>query len=353
MIDFKRRRTAQALAALAVAPLLPACAPRQDGRLAAFTGQTMAGTYSVKIARPGALSVGAREALAGECFAAVDAVDRAMSTYRSDSELSRLNRHKSDVPYDASPALAEVLATAQEVSRASGGAFDVTVGPLVNAWGFGPAGRGALPDADALAALRSRVDWRALALDSDNRTVRKARPDAYLDLSGIAQGYGADRIAAALEARGFGDYLVEVSGEVRARGTNADGMAWRVGIERPDAAERTPYLVVPLARGALATSGDYRNWYERDGRRYAHEIDPASGSPTTHRLASVSVVHAHAAAADAWATGLFVLGPDEGLRVAEREGLAAYFLVREPDGRFTERLTSAFGALGAQSVGRG
>jgi thiamine biosynthesis lipoprotein len=130
-------------------------------------------------------------------------------------------------------------------------------------------------------------------------------------------------------------------------------MAWRVGIERPDAAERTPYLVVPLARGALATSGDYRNWYERDGRRYAHEIDPASGSPTTHRLASVSVVHAHAAAADAWATGLFVLGPDEGLRVAEREGLAAYFLVREPDGRFTERLTSAFGALGAQSVGRG
>lgn len=353
MIDFKRRQTTRALAALALTPLLPACAPGADRRLAVFSGPTMAGTYSVKIARPGTLSAAARAALDGELFAAVDGVDRAMSTYRPDSELSRLNRHGPDAPFEVSTALAEVLATARGVSRASGGAFDVTIGPLVNAWGFGPDHRGALPSADELAALRERVDWRSLALEPGTRSVRKARPDAYADLSGIAQGFGADRIAAALEARGFGDYLVEVSGEVRARGTNPDGQPWRIGIERPDAAERTPHLVVPLGDGALATSGDYRNWFERDGRRYSHEIDPASGAPVTHRLASVSVVHPHAAAADAWATGLFVLGPDEGMRVAEREGLPAYFLVRAPDGGFTERLTSAFGALGAQPVGRG
>jgi thiamine biosynthesis lipoprotein len=177
--------------------------------------------------------------------------------------------------------------------------------------------------------------------------VRKARPDAYVDLSGIAQGFGADRVAAALEARGFGDFLVDVSGEVRAQGVNAEGVPWRIGIERPDAPDRMPHLVVPLAGQALATSGDYRNWFEHDGRRYSHEIDPALGAPVTHRLASVSVVHADCALADAWATALFVLGPERGLAAAEREGLAAYFITRAPGG-FVEHQTPAFAALGGR-----
>lgn len=347
MIDYTRRRASGALAALALAPFLGACAERA-ARVTTFSGATMAGTYAVKLARPGRLSAAAEAALAKEIFAAVDAVDRAMSTYRHDSELSRLNRHGADRAFAASPALAEVLAKAHAVSAASNGAFDVTIGPLVNAWGFGPSGRAALPSPTDIARLRERVDWRALALDSASDTVRKARPDAYADLSGIAQGYGADRIAAVLEGHGFGDYLVEVSGEVRARGVNADGVPWRIGIERPDAPDRTTHLVLPLADRALATSGDYRNWFEHDGRRYAHEIDPATGTPARHALASVSVVHPDCALADAWATALFVLGPDQGYALAERERLAAYFIVRAPGGAFVERPSAAFAALGAQ-----
>jgi thiamine biosynthesis lipoprotein len=348
MIDYARRRTTTALAALALAPFLGACADRTRARQATFSGTTMAGTYAVKLARPGRLSAAAEQALAQEIFAAVDAVDRAMSTYRHDSELSRLNRHGADRAFAASPALTEVLAKAHAVSAASDGAFDVTIGPLVNAWGFGPPGRVALPSPEDVARLRKRVDWRTVALDAAGGTVRKARPDAYADLSAIAQGYGADRIAAVLEGHGFGDYLVEVSGEVRAHGVNGDGVPWRIGIERPDAPDRTPHLVLPLADRALATSGDYRNWFEHDGRRYAHEIDPATGAPVGHALASVSIVHPDCALADAWATALFVLGPEQGYALAERERLAAYFIVRAPGGAFVERQSAAFAALGAR-----
>jgi thiamine biosynthesis lipoprotein len=350
MIDHARRRTTGALAALALAPLLGACADRSRARLATFSGSTMAGTYAVKVARPGRLSAAAEQALAQEIFAAVDAVDRAMSTYRHDSELARLNRHGADRAFAASPALAEVLAKAYAVSAASDGAFDVTIGPLVNAWGFGPPGRAALPSADDIARLRVRVGWRSIALDAASGAVRKARPDAYADLSGIAQGYGADRIAAVLEARGFGDYLAEVSGEVRARGVNADGVPWRIGIERPDAPDRTPHLVLPLADRALATSGDYRNWFEHDGLRYSHEVDPATGAPARHALASVSVAYPDCALADAWATALFVLGPESGYALAERERMAAYFIVRAPGGAFVERQTTAFAALGGRNA---
>jgi thiamine biosynthesis lipoprotein len=311
-----------------------------------FRGPTMGSAYTVKIVERG-LSAAGQAAAHAAVAAALEHVDRTMSTYRPESELSRLNRYAAERPLEVSPALAQVLRRAAEVSAASNGAFDVTIGPLVNAWGFGPPGRTQPPSAEEIAQLRERVDWRSIALDHAAGTVRKARPDAYVDLSGIAQGFGADRAAAALEASGFGDFLVDVSGEVRARGVNADGVPWRIGIERPDAPGRMPHLIVPLTGRALATSGDYRNWFEHDGRRYSHEIDPALGAPVTHRLASVSVVHADCALADAWATALFVLGPDQGHATAERERLAAYFIVRAPGG-LVERQTSAFSALGAR-----
>jgi thiamine biosynthesis lipoprotein len=357
MVDFTRRRATQAFAALAAAPLVAACGDRPRAKLATFSGPTMAGRYTVRIAGAGPMSAAAERALGEEIFAAVDAVDRGMSTYRADSELSRLNRHVADAPFALSPELADVLGKAQSVSAASGGAFDVTIGPLVNAWGFGPDAqarrRGRLPAPDELARLRARVNWRSLALDARAGTLAKARPDAYADLSGIAQGYGSDRIAAALEALGIGDYLVEVSGEVRARGVNADGVAWRVGIERPDGGARALHYVVPLANRVLATSGDYRNYFERDGRRYSHEIDPDTGAPVAHRLASVSVVHADCALADAWATALFVLGPERGREVALAQGLAAYFIARAADGAFVETQTPAFAGLGGRPASQG
>ena len=331
----------------AMAALAAGC----DGRRARpaglheFRGPTMGSTYTVKIVDRGLSATGQAEVHAA-VLTALERVDARMSTYRPDSELSRFNRHAAEGPFTASPELAQVLAKAAEVSAATSGAFDVTIGPLVNAWGFGPPGRVQLPTVDEIARLRERVDWRSIALDPAAGTVRKARPDAYVDFSGIAQGYGADQVAAALEARGFGDFLVDVSGEVRARGVNADGVPWRIGIERPDAPGRTPHFVVPLTDRVLATSGDYRNWFEHDGRRYSHEIDPAIGAPVTHRLASVSVVHADCALADAWATALFVLGPDKGPALAEAQGLAAHFIVREWGGGFVDRRSPAFAALG-------
>jgi thiamine biosynthesis lipoprotein len=342
------RRTLLKAGLGAVAALAAGCDARRPGTasesLHEFRGPTMGSTYTVKIVERG-LSADGRAAAHAAVVAALGEVEGRMSTYRPESELSRLNRHAAERPLGVSPTLAQVLAKAAAVSAASNGAFDVTIGPLVNAWGFGPPGRTRLPSAEEIARLRERVDWRSIALDLTAETVRKARPDAYVDLSGIAQGFGADRVAAALEARGFGDFLVDVSGEVRARGVNADGVPWRIGVERPDAPDRMPHLVVPLAGRALATSGDYRNWFEHDGRRYSHEIDPALGAPVTHRLASVSVVHADCALADAWATALFVLGPERGYATAERERLAAYFIVRAP-GAFVEHQTPAFAALG-------
>jgi FAD:protein FMN transferase len=351
MIDFSRRRATLAIGALAATPFVAGCDKRASARLLTLTGETMAGEYTVKIARPGALSAAAERALAQELFAAIDAVDQGMSTYRPDSELTRLNGHHSETPLPVSNPLADVLDTAREVSAGSNGAFDVTVGGLVDAWGFGPPGRVDPPAMARIATLREQVSWRSLIVDRNAGTVTKQRHDALVDLSGIAQGYGSDRIAAALETRGFGDYMVEVSGEVRARGMNADGVPWRIGIERPDGGpQRLLQYVVPLVNRALATSGDYRNFFERDGRRYSHEIDPASGEPVLHHLGSVTVVFPGCALADAWATALFVLGPQKGVALAREQGIAAYFIVRKPAGELVQIATPAFAALGGRSV---
>ena len=324
-------------------------APRRPS-LAEFRGQTMGTTYTVKVVTPQPLADGERSALADAVAAALDAVDRRMSTYKPDSELSRFNRHASTEPFTVSREVLEVFTRAREVSVASHGAFDVTVGPLVDAWGFGPAKRSSPPEAAEITALLPRVGYGKIALDPERLAVAKARPDVEADFSGIAKGYGADVAGRALEARGVRNYMVAVSGDIRARGHNADGQPWQIAIERPDASPQQGQYLVPLADRGISTSGDYRNYFERDGRRYSHEIDPATGHPITHRLASVSVVAAESTLADAWATALLVLGPDKGYRIAEEAGLAAFFIVRDADGTFRTRSTPAFAALGGRPL---
>lgn len=320
--------------------------PEPDAAPSTFVqlrGATMGTSYTVKVV--GELDEAGQRALADAVERALGGVDGAMSTYKPESELSRLNRLPADTPFHASPELRLVLEEARRVHALSGGAFDVTVGPLVNRWGFGPGKKhDAPPDDGELAALRARVGDALLRWEGD--TLLKARADVYVDLSAIAKGYGVDKVAEAIEAGGHERYLVEVGGEVRVRGTNPDGKPWQVGVEKPvGGADQPVQEVVPLGTGSLATSGDYRNYYERDGKRISHTIDARTGRPIEHRLASVTVIHPSCTTADALATALNVLGPEAGLELATREKLAALFIVRTEAGEFELRRTPEFDAL--------
>jgi thiamine biosynthesis lipoprotein len=318
-----------------------ACAPPPPAAVE-FTGSTMGTVYSVKVAAPD-LPAESRQVIRRAIEGRLDRVDRLMSTYRADSELSRFNRHRANEPFPAAPETLDVFRVAREVSELSGGAFDVTVGALVTAWGFGATDRNPAPPPEAeIARLRALVGFEWIEIDEDAGTLTRTPPGAVCDLSAIAKGYAVDRVAAALRELGYGDFLVEIGGEVRAQGRRPDGAFWRVAIETPDSEPRGVFEVGGLRGIALATSGDYRNYYEVGGRRISHTIDPRTGRPVEHALASVSVLHSDAVYADALATALNVLGPEAGYALAEREGLAAYFIVRQEDGSFTSLATPAF-----------
>jgi thiamine biosynthesis lipoprotein len=307
-----------------------------------LTGTTMATTYSVKVVAP-APGPGDREAVGRAVAAELERVDAVMSRYRAGSDLDRLNRSRTTAAQPIPADLAEILLLAREISALSGGAYDVTVGPLVRLWGFDEESRRALaPGPEALAAARERVGFDKLELDAAGPSARKLHPELDVDLSSIAKGLGVDRVALALEAAGHRDYLVEIGGEVRASGRNGRGEPWRVGIEKPLADRREVLEVVSLSGMSMATSGDYRNFYLLEGRNVSHTIDPRSGRPVEHGLASVTVLDSRCARADGLATALTVLGPAEGPALAEREGLAALFLIRREDGSFERRATAAF-----------
>ncbi len=308
--------------------------------------------YSVQLAgRP--LAPGERDRLAALIQSTLDGVDARMSTFRPDSGLSRLNRHASPEPFHVSAELLDVLLTAREIGELTGGAFDITIAPVVNAWGFGPSGQYREPSEAELDELRARTGWDKILIDAASSTVRKLHPQVRLDLSGIAKGYAVDRLARELRDAGWGDFLISVGGEVLASGRAPSGRPWRVGIERPrygagSAAGSTggpaPAIerAVDLVDAALATSGDYRNYFERYGVRYSHIIDPRTLRPVRHRLASVSVLDPSCARADALATALLVLGEQDGHATALALRLPALFLVRTPAGGFQEKVTPEF-----------
>ena len=337
------------LGAIGAASLLAACGPsRQLRALPAidFGGYTMGSMYSVKIVGAGlsqALQAAAREAVA----AALEAVDTAMSTHRPLSELSRFNAHTASSAFALSPDLFSVFHQAHQMSAWTGGAFDVTVEPAVNAWGFGPGRRERVATDRELALLGTRVGWKMLKLDERAGTIAKLDPRVRADLSGIAKGYGVDKAAQALDALGIEHYLIEAGGEVRTRGLNTRGEPWQVAIEQPQDGPRKPRYLVPLSGKAMATSGDYRIFFERGGRRYSHEIDPATARPIDNRLTSVSVVADSGALADALGK-LIVLGPDKAYACASSLGIAAHLIVREEDGALRDVVTPAFAALGGR-----
>lgn len=264
----------------------------------------------------------------------LDNINVVMSTYLPDSELSRFNQSDSTDWIKVSDELFEVIQAAIEIGQSSDGAFDITVGPLVNLWGFGPVDtRNKIPDEESLASVLANVNFRYVHLDHENRAIRKDRPGVYLDLSGIAKGYAVDRVALWLEQEyAVKNYMVEIGGEIRAKGHNPDGQAWRIGIELPLTDTREAGRIINLDNIAMATSGDYRNYYEVEGVEYSHTINPRTGRPVTHRLDSVTVIHSQCMLADAWATALLVDGPEAGMALANRHGLAALFIIRDKNG---------------------
>jgi len=303
-------------------------------------GETMGTRWRVDLA---AARNAALDALHAGIQTRLDAIVAQMSTWEPASDLSRFNRAGAD-HWQALPGdFRAVLSCALDIARASDGAFDPTVGPLVAAWGFGAgAAPRSVPDAAALAAARARVGWARLDFDAGSGRLRQPG-DASLDLSAIAKGYGVDAVADWLRGRGIDAALVDVGGELRGFGRKPDGTPWRVLVETGDQDDEAPCVLV-LEDAAVATSGTHWQRFEADGREYAHTIDPRSGRPVEDAPAAVSVVAREAMHADAWATALTVMGAARGFAFAQREGLAARFVVDAAAGQPRVLATPAFDA---------
>lgn len=308
-----------------------------------LTGPVMGTSFSVRLVDPPAAVN--RDVLGTAIGDRLETIEQRFSTYRPTSELSHVNAALTTEWIPVSAELCRVVEASIAVSRLTNGAFDVTVGPLVNLWGFGPNGdRTSPPEEELVAEARSSVGYEKLETDCARPALKKALPGVYIDLSAIAKGHAVDEVARLLDDRGITNYLVEIGGELRMRGQNAEGREWAIAIEEPAEYERAIEAIVRLTDLAVATSGDYRNFFEFGGVRYSHTIDPRTGRPVTHNGASVTIVAPSATEADALATAFLVLGPDDGLALAEHEAIAARFLVRGQSG-VRARSSSAFDRL--------
>jgi thiamine biosynthesis lipoprotein len=309
-----------------------------------FSGETMGTRYTVKIDR---LPKGASlAALTADVEAVLETVNAQMSSWRDDSEISRFNQHQGTEWFSVSSDTAHVVAESLRISHLSGGAFDATIGPLVDLWGFGSGGRRSQPPSEQeIALVKARVDYRKISVRPDPPAIRKSSGNMELDLSAIAKGFGVDRVAATLQQQGVGGFLVEIGGEVSTAGHKPDGSAWRIGVEQPVKGSRGGlHAQVELGEGALATSGDYRNYFQHQGADYSHTIDPRTGLPVVHTLASVSVVSQTCMDADALATALLVLGPEAGYNLAVKENWPILMIVAN-GAEFENKVTPHFERL--------
>ncbi len=268
-------------------------------------------------------------------------VNKQMSTYIKDSEISTFNRFKSTEPFPVSEDLAFVTESAISISGETDGAFDITVGPLVNLWGFGPGNRPMkVPTAAQIADAMQKTGYENLSVSVDPPALQKKNVDIYCDLSAIAKGYGVDAVCRYLDSLNIPDYLVEIGGEVRVKGLSHLKREWRIGISTPDnnmGIQKT----LKISGVAVATSGDYHNYFEQDGIRYSHTIDPSTGKPIKHKLASVTVIHDNCMMADGYATAIDVMGPEKGLAFAKAKHLPVFLIVKSDIG-FKEIMTPEF-----------
>ncbi|MGY3943062.1 FAD:protein FMN transferase [Aeromonas tecta] len=320
--------------------LLTACQPSPPTQTR-IQGKTMGTFYVVTVndAFPGG-----EAALQQEVDALLARMNEEISTYDPGSLISRFNQGPANEPMVIPTSMAKIVQQGIEAGHLTGGKLDVTVGPLVNLWGFGPDKRPLKrPTAEQIAKARTRVgiDKLSLTKQGDNFLLGKSIPDLYLDLSTLGEGAASDEIATLLESKGVNNYLIEVAGAVRSHGHNSKGNPWRVAIVEPsDNPGAIEDVVIPNGM-ALSTAGSYRNYYELDGVRYSHIIDPASGAPVTHKLVSASVITPTALEADALDTALMVMGPEQALAFAKTHQLAVYLIVKTAQG-FEARFTPQF-----------
>jgi thiamine biosynthesis lipoprotein len=255
----------------------------------------------------------------------LEVVNQQMSTYINDAEIMQFNRAPVETWFPVSSGFLSVIELSQQLASLTKGRFDITIGPLVELWGFGKKQGSEVPTDAAIADAQSRVGWQNLHVNKDQQAIRKDKA-LWLDVSAVAKGYGVDQIAEILNSYNIANYLVEIGGEMRVKGLNQQQRSWRIGIEVPSLAQRQAQQIIELTDKSIATSGDYRNFFEQDGHRYSHTIDPVSGRPVKHNIASVTVVMDTAAEADAYATALNVLGEEAAIALVEQENIAAYFI---------------------------
>ncbi|HBR1843439.1 TPA: FAD:protein FMN transferase ApbE [Klebsiella quasipneumoniae subsp. quasipneumoniae] len=275
------------------------------------------------------------QALRAKVQAQLDADDRLLSTWKNDSALMRFNHAADTRLWPVSEAMADIVTLSLRIGAKTDGAMDITVGPLVNLWGFGPDKQPvATPDAQAIAAAKARTGLQHLQVinQSGRQFLQKDIPDLFVDLSTVGEGYAADHLARLMEQEGISRYLVSVGGALVSRGMNGEGKPWRVAIQKPTDRENAVQAIVDINGHGISTSGSYRNYYELDGKRISHVIDPQTGQPITHKLVSVTVIAPTALEADGWDTGLMVLGPEKAQQVVREQGLAVYMIVKEGEG---------------------
>lgn len=309
-------------------------------------GETMGTTYEIRVAGKG-LDERLRGRIQKETEERLAELDGWMSNWNPESEVSRFNRHHETSGFPVSHDTAAIVAFAVELGKWSGGAFDITVGPLVGLWGFGNEARiGAPPSEQEILEVLSHMGARLLRVGRGAPTsggfLRKNDPEVEIDLSAIAKGYGVDHVSAGLFELEREDFLVEIGGEVYAAGARPGGGPWRVAIEKPLDDGRAIQTIVELSNQAMATSGDYRIFYREGGRRIAHTIDPRTGYPVENGPASATIIANSATEADAWATTLMVLGDPDGLALAQEWRIAAMLLIRGADGAIVERRNDLF-----------
>lgn len=307
-------------------------------------GKIFGTSYTVKVRSDG-LDIDELDAM---IRTRLEEIDQRMSTWRENSEISRFNQAGANVWTPVHAETASVVQLSKAISVETEGAFDVTVGPLVGLWNFGPGDRSQFkrPTDELVAATLSRVGHENLKVQLNPPALHKTVAGLEVDLSAVAKGYAVDQIGELLDKAEISNYMVEIGGEVRVRGTNDDGTAWRIGLESPERDARRVASIVSLRDQSLATSGDYRNYFEHDGVFFSHTIDPRTGRPVSHTLASVTVVAKDCARADALATALLVMGPEAGLAWAEQHSVQALLGTRSQDGMVSQASTASFPAFG-------